>query len=285
MLISFLMHEDLERLANLTIAKAREELARTVEAEISDKMIEAHWKGQTRTGATETAKFNIRMRAGENECRTVAETWVKLITKRQGVLTEEDLIFILARVQECALNRQGQIVHVMSNDPGGGLVPANYWSAQAETRMRRIESEIRRDLEIVLHEQRAFPNAEPELPSLQLNIRNANISNLNLGSQVGTINAALQVLSTESAEHQALADALKRLTEAVANSRDLEPGKKRDAVEALSTLASEAETGKGKGSVTVRALIAWLPAALGTSADVITLWDKFGPTLRAFFGL
>jgi predicted RecB family endonuclease len=100
---------------------------------------------------------------------------------------------------------------------------------------------------------------------------------------VGTINNAVQVLSSKGEDQQAFAEAIKQLTEAVVSDARLKDDQKHEAVEALSTLADEAE--HGRRGVTGKALVTWLPSVLGLSADLITLWDKFGPAIRAYFGL
>jgi hypothetical protein len=36
-------------------------------------------------------------------------------------------------------------------------------------------------------------------------------------------------------------------------------------------------------TVTTKALVSWLPTVVGLSADLMTVWDKVGPALLAFF--
>jgi hypothetical protein len=281
------MYEDLQPLANLKINKAIEHFTQEMQRQVIETNHQMAAKGSLLSGGAETAKFNIRTSAIESICRTIDNTWVELITKRNHSLTRDDLTFIMQQVENFAFAQANNLGFVTANVPGGPVVPATYWMEQADTKMRKLAGDIRRDLEIRFREQQAFPAPKEVAPVssslIQIHIQNANISNLNLGTQVGTINAALQLLSSEGQGHQALAQAIKQLTEAVVVDCQLNNNQKHEAVEALSVLASEAKT--GQVSVTAKALISWLPQLIGLSADLITLWDKVGPTVRGFFSI
>jgi hypothetical protein len=71
-------------------------------------------------------------------------------------------------------------------------------------------------------------------------IQNSNVANLNLGSQVGTINAALQTISTGNTEQKAFAQALEQLTQAVRAEIALQDEDKLEVMDALSTIAEQA---------------------------------------------
>ena len=67
-------------------------------------------------------------------------------------------------------------------------------------------------------ELRAVPPLDADLSGVKqptVHIQNSNVANLNLGAQVGTINAALQTISGGDAAQQELARAIEQLTEAV----------------------------------------------------------------------
>lgn len=280
------MHEDLEPLANLRINKVTEKFIEEMNCNLQKKTAEMAQRGLLQSGPMEAAKFDIRAKALEKECWAIADNWMDLLKKRKQAVTREDITFIMHKVEGCALTRAGQLGSVMGQQT---IVGADYWNGQADARMRRVAGDIRRELEIYFREQEAFPQTKKEdapMPSpVQVNIQNANISNLNLGTQVGNINAALQVLSADSKDHQEFAEAIRQLTEAVVSDRHLGHDQKHEAVDALSTLAKEAERGKGKPTVTAKGLLLLLPQLIGLSADMVTLWDKFGPTVRAFFGI
>ncbi len=132
-------------------------------------------------------------------------------------------------------------------------------------------------------ELRAMPPLDADLRGRNqptIHLQNSNVANLNLGAQVGTINAALQTISGDDAASQELARAIEQLTEAVLQA-SLPTADKQDVVEALSTIAEQAakkpeERSKG----TLKALVAWLPTAISAANNLTTLWDKLGPIIK-----
>ena len=136
-----------------------------------------------------------------------------------------------------------------------------------------------------------FPELDEDLRQTQrsnihLHIENSSVANLNLGSQVGTINAALESISAQQgASPQDLALALKQLTEATVAHAALPPGEKQEIVQALSTLAEQAtKKPEERSQGTLRAIISWIPTSIAAAGDLTTLWDKYGPAIRAYFG-
>ena len=70
------------------------------------------------------------------------------------------------------------------------------------------------------------------------------------------------------------------------SSRRISETNKQEVVEALSTIAEQAEKKpeeRSKGNL--KALVAWIPQVIATAADLVTLWDKFGPIIKTHFGL
>jgi len=86
---------------------------------------------------------------------------------------------------------------------------------------------------------------------------------------------------------QQVARALEELTQAVLSSQATLPDvEKREIVEALTTIAEQAakkpeERSKG----TLRAVVAWLPTAISAASNLVSLWEKVGPTIRAYLGV
>jgi len=118
-------------------------------------------------------------------------------------------------------------------------------------------------------------------------IQDSNVANLNLGSQIGTINAALQSISGGGdAQQREFARALERLTQAILSEASLQAAEKQEVVEALSTIAEQAakkpeERSKG----ILKAAVAWLPTAISAAKNLTTLWDTFGPIIKAHLGI
>jgi len=92
-------------------------------------------------------------------------------------------------------------------------------------------------LEIMVRRNEALPKkaVEEKQTVVHLNIQNSNIANLNLGSQVGIINTALETISSGGGNQQEFANAIKELTEAIISQKKLKDDQKRKAVHAEST--------------------------------------------------
>ena len=119
-----------------------------------------------------------------------------------------------------------------------------------------------------------------------IHIQNSHVANLNLGSQVGNITAVLQSISGGNAAQREFARALEHLTQAVVSHAMLPDADKQEVVQTLSTIAEQAakkpeERSKG----ILKAAVAWLPTAISTASDLTTLWDKFGPIIKAYLGI
>jgi hypothetical protein len=95
------------------------------------------------------------------------------------------------------------------------------------------------------------------LPAIHLTIQNSAVANLNLGTQVGTINVALESISQHGGAGSEFANAIKQLTEAVVSESTMNDLDKREVVEVLSAVAEEGAKQPEKGSTgTVKAAIA-----------------------------
>jgi hypothetical protein len=279
------MYEDLEQLANLKFAKVVDEISGHVQAELSKARANA--RGVGISGFFEQRLLAIRLQGAEQICRALCDIWVELITQRKESISRDDVRFVMGKVEGYAQARTGQLCNshssAMAQLPSGAV---DALRERAQRGMALAVSGIRRDLEIKFREQEAFPNKRADMTqrSIQLNIQNSNIANLNLGSQLGTIQTTLQSIANE--HHEEVAEALKRLTEGIADSTALNDPAKTEAIEAVSVLAKQAEANpEERSSVTVKALLNWMPSLIGMAADLTTLWEKVGPTIKTHFGI
>ena len=116
-------------------------------------------------------------------------------------------------------------------------------------------------------------------------IQNSNVANLNLGSQVGTIHAALQSISGGSEAEREFARAIEQLTQAVVSNATL-PDSDKEVVQALSTIVEQgAKKPEQRSKGVLKAAVAWLPTAITTAADLTTLWEQYGPIIKVHLGL
>ncbi|MGA2001286.1 MAG: hypothetical protein ABSG52_14950 [Terriglobales bacterium] len=128
--------------------------------------------------------------------------------------------------------------------------------------------------------------ARPEMPNtVQINITGGNVANLNLGKQVGTINATIQAFANADDTHQELAKALKELTEAVMTDGKLSDGQKKEATEVLAGIAEQAQaTPENRSLGTLKAMVAGFPTVIAAAEQVTKLWESWGPAIRTYFG-
>lgn len=115
-----------------------------------------------------------------------------------------------------------------------------------------------------------------------INISQSTIGVLNTGS-LQMVDSAITILMGQP-ETKDIAEAIKSLVNAIASAPELSKEDKNEAIETLSVVASEATApqDKRKSSV-VKRLLAHLPDLIKTSASALTIWDKVGSHILAFF--
>jgi hypothetical protein len=117
-------------------------------------------------------------------------------------------------------------------------------------------------------------------------IQNSNVANLNVVSQVGTINTALQTIFRGDTSQKEFAQALEQLTQAVLGETALQDVDKREVMDALSTIAEQAakppqEQSKG----ILKAAVTWLPTAVSAARSLTELWETVGPIIKGHLGI
>jgi hypothetical protein len=149
------------------------------------------------------------------------------------------------------------------------------------------EDQLRR---VVGCDLQPVPGLDEDLQSANtpaIHIQNSNVANLNLGSQVGTINAVVHAMKGEGDAQRAVARALEELTQAVLSSQtSLAEPEKLEVLDSLKTIAEQAskkpdERAKG----TLKAILGYLPTAISASSNLVSLWEKVGPTIKSYIGL
>jgi hypothetical protein len=136
-----------------------------------------------------------------------------------------------------------------------------------------------------------LPALDEDLPKqnqqiYNLSLQNANVGNLNLGTQFGTINAMLQVAAQQGPTQKEFAEALKLLTESVVSSNELKDQEKHEVVEVLSTIAEESvKKPEERSTGTLKALVNWIPIGIGAANGLVTLWGHVGPIILKFLGM
>ncbi len=271
----FYMHDDLEAIANLEFGKAVDRIS----LEFQEKIRRV--QSMPRGGMMEHERLKVQLDQAEEKCRAYAQIWQDLLeAKNGGHLTREDVSFIIQKVQ--------QVVESSKRNLMNALTRSSLASAAEEIAMgmNRVASSIRRDLEIRIRKQQAFPQKEimPRPPHVNVTIHSA--ANVNLGSQVGTINATLTAISDQSQAHHEIAAVLKELSEAVLHNPQIPDSQKQEALQVITDIVRQAEAKPEARSVgTLKAMLAGLPSVIGMAADLTALWEKCAPVIRHFFGI
>lgn len=125
-----------------------------------------------------------------------------------------------------------------------------------------------------------------ERGEMAINIINSNVANLNLGEQLGHIEAVAQTIGADQTEHnQKFAEALRTLTDAIKNQKQLTESDKKEAAQVLSEIADQAKAEpQTRSSGRIKALLAGFPTMIAAAADLTELWHAWSPAIRAYFG-
>ena len=273
---SQVMNGDLETIVNLEFGKAVDRISAETQERLRSAMA-----GMPRGGQMEATRLKIQLDQAAQICHVYARIWLDLLeAKSGGHLTRENVDFIVRKVQEVVAARKSSLLN--------GPDPSRLASAAGEIAMRMdgVAASIRRDLEIRIRKQQAFPKKEVMTNSPHINVTIQNAANVNLGSQVGTINATLTAISDQSYAHYEVAAVLKELSEAVLQNPQIPEAQKQEALQVITDIAKQAEAKPEARSIgTLKAMIAGLPSVIGMAADFTTLWDKCAPVIRHFFGI
>ena len=116
----------------------------------------------------------------------------------------------------------------------------------------------------------------------QIQVSDSNVGVINPGT-LFALNTSIEVMQNRGDSE--LAKAVKELTQAVLDDKQITDDLKKEIAEQLEFLVAEAIADKGKRRVAViKGVMAQISKAISTSAALLTIWDKVEPLLRASFG-
>lgn len=279
------MYEDLQQIVQLEFGKEMEAVSQEVQANIQEAQTRfAATQGAViRSGHHEATLGRIRIAGTERLIRALYGLWVNIIVERNGQVSRPDIEFIVGRLGALSDAQSQNLLRVFAQQHGG--VSATL-SQEAQRRIQAAVARSRRDLEIMVRRNEVLPKktVEEQATVVNLNIQNSNIANLNLGSQVGTINAALEAISSGGSKE--FAQALKEFTEAVVAQQGFDDANKREVVEALTAVAEQAPKKREERSTgTLKAIMGYIPTAISSAAQLTELWGKVGPTIKGYLGI
>jgi hypothetical protein len=270
------VYADLKKIATLEFGKEVERLS----IEKEQKLREGRSIYRP-TGLAVRSVLDVELEYSEAICRAYAKIWLDLLEeKHNGVLTRQHVEFIGEEIRSSAASRKSGLL----NGPSGQQFHSS--GGHIARRMDAIVASICRDLEIRISRQEAGLSKEPQSKDDRVNVTIHSAANVNLGSQVGTINATLNAVADQSDAHRELAAAIRELTNAILQSQNINNDDKQAAFQVISTLAKEAQVKPEERSTgTLKALIAGFPSIIGQAADITTLWMVYVPMIRTFFGI
>ena len=114
---------------------------------------------------------------------------------------------------------------------------------------------------------------------MNINITNSTVGNINLGQQIGHIEAiAKTIASKQGGDNQHFAEALRALTDAIKNAQELKDTDKVEAAQASSEIAEQGNVEPQKRSHgKLKALLAGFPTLIAGAAHLTKLWETWGP--------
>jgi hypothetical protein len=264
---------ELEKIATLELQKAR----KRIERETQEKMQAIT---MPRGGQMERAKLMLQLDGAEALCRDYAQIWQSLLEEQNGgYLTRENARLILERVGAVIAARKGSLMN------SANRVRLASASGEIVRKMHAVMAGINTDLELRISRQEAFPKKakvmEAQRPNINVTIHTA--ANVNLGTQVGTINAGLSAISEQGESSQEIVKALMGLTDAVVRNTQLQEAEKREALEVIEEITKQAQsTPESRSLGKIKALVAGLHTLVAASADLSTLWSQYAPVIKHF---
>lgn len=134
----------------------------------------------------------IELEYAEKMCAALATIWVHLFEEtNNGVLTRKNVDFIKAEVQAVASARISSLMTALSMAPNQAAIAGHVAREKG-----RIEARVFRELELrFLRQEAGLSKVESMEKSISVNVENA--ANINFSTQVGTITAAVNVMSQQ----------------------------------------------------------------------------------------
>lgn len=127
------------------------------------------------------------------------------------------------------------------------------------------------------------PPTAPRYSSQQIKVSESNIGVINTGT-LFSLQTGIEVI--ENHGDKELASAVKKLTEAVVNSTEINDQLKRETAEQLEFLVTEALASKEKQRKSLaRKVMTDISQSIGTIAGLLTIWNTVQPLLQAYFGM
>jgi len=205
---------------------------------------------------------------------------VELGKKFPGLLTEYRLNQLRDKLHQHADGFvKGQQTRMAMGGRHGGVSAS--LNQQAQMKAQGLKAKINQALAALLLEARIGIHTEEEKESpVTFKISNSTIANLNLGNVFGDITASVQTLNGHGQKE--LADIIRAVTEAIATSTEVQGDYRKELLEHLSVVSTEAalppekrKMGPLKGSIT------FVREGLNSATQLVALWPVVEHALKA----
>jgi hypothetical protein len=149
---------------------------------------------------------------------------------------------------------------------------AQDWAFRMKHKLKQALSALALEATLGMH--------EVKLPAMTISISNNTIANLNLGNVVGDITGSIQQLNASGRND--LADAFKRITEAIGASPEISDEVRKELLEHLSLVSGEAaKPAEARKLGLLRSSVAAITSGLSIATQALTVWQQAEPLLKA----
>jgi hypothetical protein len=157
------MYGDLEQIAKLKFGKELESisaLTRERVREMQNKYAALSGSSGIRSGQQEAAIGRIQIEGSERLVQSFFQIWLDLLKRRKRHLVRADIAFIATKVDGYAQTQVKHLRTAFAHQRAHAVI--NLLAQESEIRMHAAAANVRREMEILVREHEAFPNALSE---------------------------------------------------------------------------------------------------------------------------
>lgn len=271
---------DALRLEDHRFMKLLSEVRAEMQTEIDDLQRELSARGLSRSGQRFSGEMQIRLRMIRNAVERVI-TLRRQLGKRLPLLLEEHQLTTLEKRMESFVNRQVELATQSTYSTSGALDGAAGMAINSKAGIEagKICGWARNELQVLRLESH-LGLIQDERQMTIFNISNNTIGGMNIGTVGGDTNASIQVLAGQGQGD--FSEAIRKLTEGITTSTELQDAQRKEFLEHLSTLSTEvALPPERRNGGRLRSSIASLQAGLGTLAQLASLWSTAVQVLKS----
>lgn len=153
------MYENLEQIASLKFGKEMESISSQTRDRVQEMQNEYAARSGTsvgRSGQQEAAIGRAQIEDAERLVQRFFTIWIDLVKRSKGYLDQNDITFILVKVDGLAKSQIRNLRAAFHQQRAGAVV--NLLSQEAEIRMTAVAANALGELNIMVREHEAFPN-------------------------------------------------------------------------------------------------------------------------------